>query len=349
MISQAPHEKRGVTLIEVILAVLMLSLLFGSANAVMTYSRRETEKGFWIQQAITQLRNSTRAISMKMKQTSYPSTLLRSAGGDEKVISFKERREYDAGGRLRNLEINSSDVYEVRSVISGNGVVVPSFEEQTIMYFPICEPERDYDSGYTPGTITWIHLVLKPAGNYRYSGLGSLHMIEHEETYDTRGTLKRAFGLNKPFSADIPIVRSKELVTDVREVTIDFDYIDELKGVYVTKEGKLSDDVLMKRTMISLGISCCHPRDKKIWMSDQCSVINNVELVKLPPPATIELIKIVTSGSAGSAEVRVAGEKQIVRVGDMIKTYKLIDILPDSLLLEDPATGLESYLAKLDD
>lgn len=84
-------------------------------------------------------------------------------------------------------------------------------------------------------------------------------------------------------------------------------------------------------------------------MSDQCSVINNVELVKLPPPATIELIKIVTSGSAGSAEVRVAGEKQIVRVGDMIKTYKLIDILPDSLLLEDPATGLESYLAKLDD
>lgn len=344
------RSRSAVTLVEIILAVLMLSLLFGSANGVMTYSRRETEKGFWIQQAITQLRNSTRAISMKMKQTSYPSTLIRTATGDEKVMSFKERREYDSSGRLRKLDINPSDAYELRSVISGSGAIIPSFLEQTIMYFPICEPERDYDTGYTAGTITWIHLVLRPASDYRTSGLGALYMDEHEETYDTRSTpVNRAFGLNKPFTKSIPIVRSKELVTHVREVAIDYDEIATMKGVYVTKAGDKSDDITSKRTMISLNISCCHPRDKKIWMSDQCSVINNVELVKLPSPPTMELVKVLSTGPGGSAQVKLSGVEKTVRVGEMMNGFKVTNITANELLLLDPATGIESFLTKLDD
>jgi len=342
--------RHGVTLVEILIAVILLSLLFASANSVMTYSRRETEKGFWIQQAITQLRNTTRAISMKMKQTSYPSTLIRTATGDEKVISFKEKREYDTSGRLRKLDINPSDAYEMRSVISGSGALIPTFNEQTIMYFPVCEPEKDYNTGYTAGKITWVHLVLKPANNYRYTGLGSLHMIEHEEEYDTRSSpLNRAFGLNRTFDKNIPIVRSKELVTDVREIAVDFYDIDELKGAYVTKTGTLSDDITVKRTLISLNIACCHPKDKKIWMSDQCSVINNVELVELPAPAAMELVKVLSTGPGGSAQVKVSGAMQTVNVGTMLNSYKIKDILADALLLVDPATGIESYLTKLDD
>ncbi len=344
------RTRSGVTLVEVLLTVIMLSLLFGSANGVMTYSRRETEKGFWIQQAITQLRNTTRAISMKMKQTSYPSTLIRTATGDEKVISFKERREYDSSGRLRKLDINPSDAYELRTVISGSGALIPSFEEQTIMYFPICEPEKDYDTGYTAGTITWVHLVLRPAKDYRFSGLGAIHLVEHQETYDTRAyPLKRAFGLNKTFSKSIPILRTKELITDVREIKIDSYDIDELRGAAVDKDGVLSEDKKVKRTLISLAIACCHPKDKKIWMSDQCSVINNVELVELPSPATMELVKVISSGPGGSAQVKVAGVSQTVNVGSMINSYKVKEILADALVLLDPATGVESYLTKLDD
>ncbi|HOI91723.1 MAG TPA: prepilin-type N-terminal cleavage/methylation domain-containing protein [Candidatus Rifleibacterium sp.] len=340
----------GVTLIEVMIAVILLSLLFASANSVMTYSRRETEKGFWIQQAITQLRNATRAISMKMKQTSYPSTLIRTATGDEKVISFKEKREYDASGRLRKLDINPSDAYEMRSVISGSGALIPSFNEQMIMYFPVCEPERDYDTGYTPGKITWVCLVLKPAKDYRYTGLGSLHMIEHEEEYDTRSSvLKRAFGLNRTFEKSIPIVRDKELVTDVREIEVDFYDIDELKGVYVTKSGERPDDVTVKRTLISMSIACCHPKDRKIWMSDQCSVINNVELVEMPAPPAMKLVKVLSIGPGGSAQVMVNGAMQTVNVGSMLNSYKVKEIHVDALLLLDPATGNEWFLYRLDE
>jgi hypothetical protein len=344
------RSRFGVTLVEIILAVLMLSLLFGSANGVMTYSRRETEKGFWIQQAITQLRNSTRAIAMKMKQTSYPSTLIRSSSGEEKVMSFKERREYDSSGRLRKLDINPSDAYELHSVISGSGAVLPSFVEQTIMYFPICEPERDYETGYTPGTITWIHIVLRPATDYRTSGLGAIHMDEHQETYDTRSTpVTRAFALNRTFDKSIPIIRSKELVTHVREVLIDYDEIKSMKGVYVTKAGALSDPIFAKRTMISMSISCCHPKDKKIWMSDQCSVINNVEMIKLPSPPMIELVKIFSTGAGGSAQVKLNGSDKTVNKGDMLNDFKVENFLDDALVLIDPATGIETYLTKLEE
>lgn len=338
--------RRGVTLVEIILAVLMLALLFGSANGVMTYSRRETEKGFWIQQAITQLRNSTRLIAMKMKQTSYPSTLIKTADGKEKVMSFKERREYDSSGRLRKLDINPNDAYELHSVISGSGMIIPSFIEQTIMYFPICEPELDYNTGYTAGNITWIHLVLRPANDYSTSGLGALYMDEHQDIYGTKGLTDRAYGLNKPFNKSIKRTRSKELVTHVREVAVDFDEIESMKGIYVTKDGALSDPKFAKRTMISLNISCCHPKDKKIWMSDQCSVINNVELIKLPTPPTMELISI----SGTSAKVKLNGvEPPIsVSVGDLINGFTVKAILSDSLLLYDPATKIESYLHKLD-
>ncbi|HNX75156.1 MAG TPA: hypothetical protein PLM07_03840 [Candidatus Rifleibacterium sp.] len=349
MSMQPLARPKGVTFVEVMLTVIMLSLLFGSANGVMSYSRRETEKGFWIQQAITQLRNTTRFIAMQMKQTSYPSTLIRAADNTQKVISFKEFRVYDKSGRLRNMEINPSDAYELRTVITGGGAMLPSFAEQTIMYFPICEPEKDFKTGYTAGNITWMHLVLRPSANYRTSGLGSIHMVEHQETYDTRSSPKRAYSLNKTFSKSIPVVRTKELITDVREVNIESFDINEQKGVYVTDAGNLSDPIFLKRTLISLSISCCHPKDKKIWMSDQCSVINNVELVELPSPATMELVKILSTGAGGSAEVKLAGVPKTVNVGSPMNAYKVKDILNDALVLLDPTTGVESYLTKLDE
>ena len=167
------RSSRGVTLIETMLAVILLSLLFASANNVLSYSRRETEKGFWIQQAITQLRNGTRAITDMLKKTSYPSTIIRYGSGEEKVISFKEKREYDVTGRLRNLQLNPSEAFDMHSISDG-GMIRPNFNDQTVMYFPACEPEKDFDSGYEAGTINWVELVLKPSEKYNETGLGTL-------------------------------------------------------------------------------------------------------------------------------------------------------------------------------
>lgn len=335
------RNKTAVTLIEICLAVLFLSLLFGSANGVMTYSRRETEKGFWIQQAITQLRNGTRAITDMLKKTSYPSTIIKTAGGDEKVISFKEKREYDLSGRLRNLKINPNENFDMHAIISGSGSLVPTFADQTIMYFPVCEPEKDLETGYTEGKINWVQLVLSPGKNYATSGLGTLQLIERSETYNTKADPQRAFGLDRSFSESIAVTRKREIITDVREIEIDSDEIEELRGIFVTKEGTRHQAVT-KRVLISMSIACCHPKDKRIWLSDQCSIINNVELVKMAGSSIIQLVSI----SGSSAKIKLNTTIFDVSVGSTVGTYKVKTINADSVALVQAGSDIERLLVK---
>lgn len=338
--------KSGVTLIEVVLAVLLMSLLFGSAYGIMSYSRRETEKGFWIQQAITQLRNGTRAITQKLKMTSYPSTIIKTMSGTDevqKVITFKEKREYDFTGRLRKLSINPKTNFDMHAIITEGGGISPTFEDQSIMHFPVCTPEKEDYSGYEEGTITWVELALKPARDYRNSGLGALHMIERVETYSTKSDPERAFGLEKSFSPSIPIKTDKLLINDVREVGIEYYEIEELRGIYVTREGDKYEEH-SKRILVSLDITCSHPKDGKIWLSDQCSVINNVGVVKLAGSNLMELVKI----TGNKAEVKLNGTSMVVGAGQMLGSYKVKAVLTKSIVLLLPGSEVERYLTLKD-
>lgn len=345
------NQRSAVTLIEIILAVLMISLLFGSGFAVMRYSRKETEKGFWIQQAITQLRNGTRAITQKLKMTSYPSTIIKKVVGGkdvQKVITFKEKREYDYTGRLRNLEINDDDSFDMHAIITEGGGISPTFEDQTIMYFPICSPEKDTSAGYEQGTIKWVELVLRPSKNYRYTGLGSLHLLERVDTYSTGSDPQRAFGLTKQFSKSIAVKRDKLIIDDVREIEIDYFDIDELRGVYVTKSGERYEET-SKRILVSMGITCSHPKDGKIWLSDQCSVINNVGVVKMLGSNLMALIKINSSGAGGSAVIKTSDGEKNVSVGDTVGVFKVTQILSDAVVMVLPGSEIERYLSLKND
>ncbi|EKD81370.1 MAG: hypothetical protein ACD_39C01839G0001 [uncultured bacterium] len=339
------RNARGVTLIETMLAVIMLSLLFGSANSVLSYSRRETEKGFWIQQAITQLRNGTRAITDMLKKTSYPSTIIRYGSGEEKVISFKERREYDISGRLRKLDLNTSEAFDMHSISDG-GMIRPNFTDQTIMYFPVCDPEKDFDSGYVPGKINWVELVLKPARHYSTSGLGTLFLLEREMTYDTRSdTARRAFGLTDEFDPADTVTREREIINDVNAIEVDSYEIDELRGIYVTQSGD-RQEVTNKRILVSINISVSHPKDAKIWLSDQCSVINNVQLVKMAGGEYLELLDVI---SPSSAKVKYNNSEMTVSIGSSIGTYQVTAINADSIALKEPGSTVERLLVKRDD
>lgn len=341
------HHSRGVTLIETMLAVILLSLLFGAANSVLSYSRRETEKGFWIQQAITQLRNGTRAITDMLKKTSYPTTIVRDSGGNETVTSFKEKREYDISGRLRKMEINDSKSFDMHTISDGN-MIRPTFQEQTIMYFPACEPEKDLDTGYTAGVLNWVELVLRPGPDYSTSGLGSLFIIEREKNYDTRGSTDRVYGLTDEFDRSMGVTRSREIISDVNAVEVNTFEIEELRGLVVTKDGD-KYPVTNKRILVSVNITVSHPKDNKIWLSDQCSVINNVQVVKFAGGEYLELLQVYSSGSGGSALVKYNSNELSVSVGSSIGTYRVTAIYPDSIGMKEPGSEVERLLVKRPD
>jgi prepilin-type N-terminal cleavage/methylation domain-containing protein len=339
-------SRSAVTLIELIIAVLILSLLFGSAYGIMRYSRSETEKGFWIQKTITQLRNSTRAITQKLKKTSYPTTIIKKLGENQKVISFKEKRTYYDTGRLKKIEINDDENFDMHAMVTDGAILSPTFSEQSIMYFPVCTPEYESPSGYEEGIITWVELVLTPGKNYRTNGLGSLRMIERTETYNTKTISDRAFGFSSTFSRSLPVKTDKELVSDVRDIEIEYFEIEQLRGVYFQGEDKVEEH--NKKILVSMTIACSHPRDGKIWLSDRCAVINNVGIVKLDTGSLMALIKINSSGPGGSAIVQVGTDENTVTVGSAVGSFRVKSILSDSVVLTLPDSDIERHLVLKD-
>ena len=340
---EVKRKKNGVTLVEILLAVLFLSLLFTVAYRLMSYSRQEVSKGFWIQKTITQLRNSTQLIAQKLKETSYPSAIVKGPNGSERVISFKERRTYDVGGtgRLTNLEINTNKDFDLHAMVTDGGQIVPTITEQRVMYFPICKPE----SPSKAGEITWVELILAPSHDYKITGAGNLFLRERKTTYSTTNI----FGLTKPKLSSLPITKNKLLVSDVANISIEKYGIDELRGV-VYRAGKADPDrIYRKRILTTFSISCRHPKDHKIWLSDQCSIINNVGFVKLATQSLLQLIKVISSGPSGSAILKINGAQQTYHVGNSLGGYKISKILPNAVVIKLKGSNIERYITKDND
>ena len=347
VIGKSKRKNFGFTLLEVCLAVTFLGFLFTAAFGVMRYTRTESEKGFWIQKSITQLRNTTRAITSLLKKTSYPSTIVKLSGSSEKVFSYKEMRQYDRTGRLRNILVNDSTNFDMHAMISGSGAIVPDTLDQRILYFPICTPEIDASSGYEEGTIRWIELLLKPCKDYRYTGLGDIYLIERSDSYNTKSRTNRAFGMGKKFSDKLSIKTNKLLVSDVREVEIDSYSVEELRGVFF-KAGERVERK-RKRILTSISINTSHPKDKKIWLGDQCSIINNVGLVKVTPDVIIELVSVNWNGSSANSTAVVSYNGQTksgLSPGKTFGKYIVTHIYPDAVAIKEAGTEVEKFLTK---
>lgn len=271
-----PGYTRGMTLLEVMVAVALVSLLFVIAYRVMDQARREARKGFWLQKAITELRNGTRAISMRLKKTSYPTTIARS-NSQQTVVSYREKRSYDASGRLRNLVVkNSTDM----NLSTKTGVIPSSALTVVLMRFPVCLPEMDIDT-HTAGIITWVEVVMEPDTDFATSGLSRIVVRERDEAYDTRSLPDRAYGLTTAFDPNLAVSTGKTLICDVEQARIDIYAIDELSGVHVTNAGSVTA-TMKKKYLVSLRIDCMNPVDKTMMIGDQSSVTINTEVNIIP-------------------------------------------------------------------
>lgn len=310
----------GLSVVEVLISVILISMLFYFSYNIMTYARVETEKGFWLHGAITDLRTGVRMISQKLKKTSYPSTVSKSIS-KEIVTSFKELREYDGGGRLRNLVIRQTPGMDMYTM---EGPIDPQPSPIVIMHFPICTPEIDTSATYIEGTITWVQLVLEPADHFSASGLGNLRLIEQTELYDTRSLLGRVYDLDKTFDPTLTSTTDKIIVRDVSEINISLYSVDELRGIYVTTQGQVSSEV-RKRFLVSLRIECMHPKDDNLRIGDQCSVVNHIDVHVMGGGGNIE---VLSTTPPLKATIRFNGEQKEIILNDKIGggTYQITGI-----------------------
>lgn len=340
------QDQYGVTLVEIILAVLFMSFLLGSANSIMSYSRRETERGFWLQKTIIELRNGIRLIGQRLKATSYPSTVLIDTSNrkNDKVISYKVKRKFfKKSGRIDKIFVNTRKDFDMHAMVTDGNDIVPLPSSQQIMYFPICEPEIESQSGgHKAGKITWVELLLEPASDYNITGAGDLFMVERQDDYITSG-VDRAFGIkNKKFYKSLPVIRKKKMISSVCAVAID---------TYSTKE-KIGEHIVngvptpeyRERILVTLSISCRHPKDRNTWLSDQCAIINHVDLVEVPVTSAMVLENV--NVSAGTANILVDGQSRSCSVGGNVGGYKVMRILPDAVVLRLSGTQFDRFVTR---
>ena len=296
----------GFTLTEVMITVLLVSALVYTAHRILQFAHLETAKGYWLQQRITELRNATRAISMRIKKTSYPSTVVK-AGGIDNVVSFKEWRRYDDSARLRDLQINPSTAMDMKAV---DGSVSPGPAPVSLMRFPICEPETDG----APGTITWVELLLEPETPFNPARpLGRLDLLEREEVYRTVPP-KYAFGYTGGFSPTQPPKLRHPLVEDVSSVRIASFSVDELRGIMVAESGGVTRKY-RRRYLVSVRVDCTNPRDEKIAIGDQCTVVANIDVATAGGGMSVVVLAIRGSGVDTVADMTFNGLAITARAG----------------------------------
>lgn len=289
---------RGFTLTELLVTVILIAALIYTAHRVLQFAHMETQKGYWLQQRMTELRNATRAISLRMKKTSYPSTVLKE-GSTDYVISFKEWRRYDDGARLRDLQINPSNEMDMKAL---EGTVFPGPERVSLVRFPMCKPEKEGEAGQ----ITWVELVLDPEVPFVPGRpLGKLKMVERVDSYSTRPP-KYAFGYTGGFSNSIPVKLQHPLVEDVASVKVASFSVDELRGIMVAESGSVAKKY-RRRYLVSVRIDCQHPTDEKITIGDQCTVVANVDVAAAGGGMNLIVVAINGVGAAASADLRFNG------------------------------------------
>jgi hypothetical protein len=328
--------KRAFTLVEVLFSVLLVSLLFSVGFRIIQQSREEMQKAFWLQECMIGLRNATRLLGKHLKKTSYPSTIVRKVGTEE-VISFKEVRTYDGSGRLRALNVKDDKRFDLQ-LMTGHIEVTPT--PQQIMIFPMCIPEKD-DGTVVPGTITWVEVLLEPDDSTGSSGSGSslrgrLRVILREESYNTAGLASRAYSLQRQFNPGLAATYNQILVGNLTGLDVSMFESEELRGVAITEEGTVSRK-MKKRYLVSCRFECQHPRDERWKISDQVTVVNNIDLTLLGGGINLIVLSVNDDGANSSAQIRYNGTERLVRAGDslgnglMVKTVFSMGIQVQSI------------------
>jgi prepilin-type N-terminal cleavage/methylation domain-containing protein len=313
----AEPARRGFSLIELLIVLILSVLLFGMVYLVISRALAETQKGRWLQQAAGELRNATRELSELFKKTSYPTTIQHMNGHDE-VISYKEWREYDAAGRLRAMQVKGDDSGMDFHMLTGE--TFPEAKAVLVMLFPVCYPE----TGNEAGRIIWNQVWLEPESYYGPEmPFGRLRLEQREDTYRSLGKPRRVYDLKLGFSERLPVKSSRIVAHDVRSVTIDRCLVEELRGISVAKKqssGSVHSHV-RRRHIVSLEIHTRFPKDAKVSLDDQCTMVNNMEAAELGARFSLEVLRIQSSQALN-------GEGTIARSATIRFNGKTLEVVP---------------------
>lgn len=190
---------RGFTLVEVIIASLVMVVFMTGVYQLFIGSSRSASRSQWINGTVDQMRNATTFLTREIRASTYPTTLFSD--------TFYDPADND--------DWSVPEKFYLRILKDGEAINTPAAGELKIMSWVVCEPERP---GNEPGKITENELYLVHKQNTTEGPIGDLqyHKRTFNYTTDPNNNYARSGRLTKTAIPEETF--NRPLVSDVQHV-----------------------------------------------------------------------------------------------------------------------------------
>lgn len=182
--------KRAITLIEVLVASALSSLVIAGAFMLFSQGQSTITRSVWINSVDQSTSIASRRLGELFNRSSYPSTII--------------------DGVIKTAENNSA--FFARVVASGT-IDIPTSELE-ILSFPVSTPQTRNSSG----TVTWYSINLEPSTT---AGYADMNLIERQPIVYDPGPPDYVEDMADGGYLSGNIVRNISLLKDIEEMTVE--------------------------------------------------------------------------------------------------------------------------------
>lgn len=228
------NRKKAFTLVEVVIALAIFSLLMAGIYKVFIGGSKTAGKGQWINTTVDQMRNALSLISTEVRKATYPTTTFKNT-----IYDPCDNKDPKVPGK-----------YFLRILKDGTPINVPSSDRLKIMDWCVCSSEKPEDKEKGKFINHQLYLVYKTKTASSITGDLLLKTEAFNYTTDSKNNYARS---GKIFLTPIPSeTREKILVNDV-------------EWVEFTVGGKINNQKPLEFLPISVKIRTLYSKDTNVF------------------------------------------------------------------------------------
>jgi prepilin-type N-terminal cleavage/methylation domain-containing protein len=194
------NKRKAFTLVEVIIALAIFSLLLTGIYRVFIGGSKTAGKGQWINTTVDQMRNALSFISAEIRKATYPTTMFKNT-----IYDPCDNNDKKVPGK-----------YYLRILKEGTPINVPSSDKLKIMDWCVCSSEKPEENEKGKFINHQLYLVYKTKTTTSITGDLVLKTESFNYTTDSKNNYARS---GKIYLTPIPSeTREKTLVNDVESV-----------------------------------------------------------------------------------------------------------------------------------
>ena len=228
------NKKKAFTLVEVIIALAIFSLLLAGIYKIFIGGSKTAGKGQWINTTIDQMRNALNLISTEVRKATYPTTMLKDT-------------IYDP---CDNKDIKVPQKYYLRILKDGTPINVKPGNREKIMDWCVCSSEKPEEN--VKGKFINHQLYLEYKTTVGDSKTGDL--ILKTEAFNFTTDSKNNYAKS-----------GKIFLTPISSETREKTLVNDVESVQFTVTGKINPQKPLDFLPISVKIRTLYSKDTKVF------------------------------------------------------------------------------------